>query len=116
MRSLFISLAHLHAHNVIHRDVKPSNFLYAPENGGRAVLLDFGLAQKASSNSHRSSLAQQHRIHHGRAGEKERKKLQAVNIILNTLGNVPGGLVGGKKQSYYLPQTLISFLPHSHFR
>lgn len=114
MRSLFISLAHLHHHNVIHRDVKPSNFLYAPENGGRAVLLDFGLAQKVSSSSHHRSsgaannsgggrlstgtLAHQHRLHNSRNGEKERKKVQAVNIILNTLGT--GGLTGGNQKDY----------------
>ena len=106
MRSLFISLAHLHAHNIIHRDVKPSNFLYAPEGGGRAVLLDFGLAQKASSHNSSSGSnrnnqrhaqvltsstqqqqqLQQQRINTSRNNEKERKKLQAVNLILNSVG------------------------------
>lgn len=103
MKCLFISLAHLHAHNIIHRDVKPSNFLYAPEGGGRAVLLDFGLAQKASNSQSSSSRGnqrhahvltsstqqqqqlQQQRINTSRNNEKERKKLQAVNLILSSI-------------------------------
>ena len=113
MKALFIALAHLHAHNVIHRDVKPSNFLYAPENGGRGVLLDFGLAQKESrniggkntnntnipnnisSNTKVLNQTQTQRsvnVHH-RNNEKERKKIQAVNQILNALNN--SGIANG---------------------
>ncbi|KAJ3048488.1 hypothetical protein HK097_010487 [Rhizophlyctis rosea] len=44
MRSLLSALAHVHAEKIIHRDVKPSNFLYDPELG-TGVLVDFGLAQ-----------------------------------------------------------------------
>lgn len=114
MKALFIALAHLHCHNVIHRDVKPSNFLYAPENGGRGVLLDFGLAQKESRNTsgkntnipnnisntkvlNQITPAQRNvQINH-RNNEKERKKIQAVNQILNALNsgviNVNGKII-----------------------
>ena len=33
MKNLFIALKRVHSFNVIHRDVKPSNFLYSRETG-----------------------------------------------------------------------------------
>jgi tRNA A-37 threonylcarbamoyl transferase component Bud32 len=47
-RQLAEGLAFLHAHGVVHRDVKPTNVLITPE--GRVVLLDFGLAIDAASD------------------------------------------------------------------
>lgn len=44
MRNLLIALRHVHSFNVIHRDVKPSNFLYDRRNQ-KYLLVDFGLAQ-----------------------------------------------------------------------
>jgi cell division control protein 7 len=45
MRALMDALAHVHGHGIIHRDVKPTNFLY--HRGHKNFLLvDFGLAQK----------------------------------------------------------------------
>lgn len=44
MRALFIALRKVHKFNIIHRDVKPSNFLYDRKQG-KYLLVDFGLAQ-----------------------------------------------------------------------
>ena len=44
MRALILAMEHVHAHGIIHRDVKPSNFLYNRETQ-QGVLVDFGLAQ-----------------------------------------------------------------------
>ncbi len=41
------ALAHLHAHNLIHRDVKPSNIIFV---GGRPKLADIGLVTDASDS------------------------------------------------------------------
>uniref|UniRef100_A0A182VRE1 non-specific serine/threonine protein kinase n=1 Tax=Anopheles minimus TaxID=112268 RepID=A0A182VRE1_9DIPT len=47
MQQMLIALERVHLFGVIHRDVKPSNFLHSPRNGGgQYVLVDFGLAQE----------------------------------------------------------------------
>jgi tRNA A-37 threonylcarbamoyl transferase component Bud32 len=93
MRALFQALAHLHAHGVIHRDVKPSNFLFAPESNGRAVLVDFGLAQREPPKASAVKYAQANGSVNARQVEKERKKLQAVDQVLQamTLGKSVAG-------------------------
>jgi hypothetical protein len=44
MRSLLVALRHIHSLDIVHRDVKPQNFLYNADTH-TGVLLDFGLAE-----------------------------------------------------------------------
>lgn len=50
MKQLCIALKRVHSFNIIHRDVKPSNFLYS-RKCKRFSLVDFGLAQRLSDES-----------------------------------------------------------------
>lgn len=49
MSNLLIALRHVHSFNVIHRDVKPSNFLY-DRRKRKYLLVDFGLAQSLNKS------------------------------------------------------------------
>ncbi|KAH8397473.1 hypothetical protein KR222_006403, partial [Zaprionus bogoriensis] len=62
MRNLLLALRHVHKFNIIHRDVKPSNFLYNRRQG-QYLLVDFGLAQHVNiSTSSAQQQAQQQQL------------------------------------------------------
>ncbi|XP_034490429.1 cell division cycle 7-related protein kinase [Drosophila innubila] len=56
MRNLLLALRHVHKFNIIHRDVKPSNFLYNRRQG-QFLLVDFGLAQHVTVSQQQSGVA-----------------------------------------------------------
>ncbi|CAG8612161.1 5257_t:CDS:2, partial [Cetraspora pellucida] len=49
-RSLFEALRDAHSHNIVHRDVKPGNFLYNMKEK-KGILVDFGLAERLGATN-----------------------------------------------------------------
>jgi serine/threonine protein kinase len=53
---LLLGLRAIHAANVLHLDLKSSNVMLGPDEARRAIILDFGLARRASRASHQQGV------------------------------------------------------------
>ena len=86
-RSLFTGLSAVHRQEILHRDIKPTNFLYDFERK-RGVLVDFGLAEREGTD-YQQCLCEVD------GEEKDRRISQAY---VNTRGNVIGYPKGDSRQ------------------
>ncbi|KAK9498996.1 hypothetical protein O3M35_003520 [Rhynocoris fuscipes] len=78
IKQLLIALRRVHKFGVIHRDVKPSNFLYSRKEK-RFLLVDFGLAQKVGewSTENGENVVSNITFMHTQQGKKAADKLFA---------------------------------------
>ncbi|MEL7155735.1 MAG: serine/threonine-protein kinase, partial [Actinomycetota bacterium] len=99
------ALAHAHAHDVLHRDVKPANIMVAD---GTAKLTDFGIAAirgiPASQVAYTLAHSPPETFAHGPDVRDERSDLYSMGSTLYTLltGRAPFEITGADSQQAYM--------------
>ncbi|XP_016992878.2 cell division cycle 7-related protein kinase [Drosophila takahashii] len=94
MRNLLVALRHVHKFDVIHRDVKPSNFLYNRRRR-EFLLVDFGLAQHVNPPPAMGSSSAVVNSHNNSKRPRERDAMEAVQ---QQIAPADAGLGGAVKR------------------
>lgn len=78
-QNLFTALEAVHHEGILHRDIKPTNFLYSPKYG-KGVLVDFGLAEREGTDWHQCACG---------LPKEERKYRLNNSVYAQSLGFAP---------------------------
>ncbi|XP_017073876.1 cell division cycle 7-related protein kinase [Drosophila eugracilis] len=96
MRNLLVALRHVHKFDVIHRDVKPSNFLYNRRRR-EFLLVDFGLAQHVNPPALGSSGATASSASNNNNNSKRPRERETAEAVQHS-GPADAGLGGAVKR------------------
>lgn len=89
MRNLLVALKRVHEFHVIHRDVKPSNFLYNRKQQ-KFLLVDFGLAQDISGRQRVAALKDAPAAVAATAEDRSSKR-RLSGVVADDNGTLQGG-------------------------